>query len=133
MKKLICATALFLAMATNLHAANEQLPESIAGMMAMKFGRGVTNMVTAVAEIPKQTIIMGRDMGGVGYLVGPFSGVLMTGYRAIIGVTETILFMVPAPGYYDPMLEPEFVWVGWDAAPKSSQLNLKTSNGGVVQ
>ncbi len=99
MKHLFCAVAIFLLMSTQSHAANEQQPESITGKMATKFGRGVTNIVTAVVEIPKQTVIMGRDMGGVGYVVGPFSGVLMTGYRVVIGLTETVFFMVPALSY----------------------------------
>ena len=118
MKRVLCALTLSLLVATQLHAANQEQPENIAGKMAIKFGRGVTNIVTAPIEIPKQTVLMGREMGGVGYLVGPFSGILMTGYRAIIGITETVFFMVPAPGYYDEMIDPEFVWAGWEAKPQ---------------
>ena len=119
MKRLFCALALALLIATPLYAANEQQAENIAGKMAIKFGRGITNMATAVVEIPKQTVLMGRDMGPVGVLVGPFSGVVMTVYRAVIGATETAFFMVPAPGYYDEMIDPEFVWAGW--GPKHQQ------------
>lgn len=119
MKRLFCAAAVVLLLATNLYAATEEQAESITGKMAVKFGRGVTNLVTAVVEIPKQTVLMGRDMGAVGYLVGPFSGILMTGYRAVIGVAETVFFMVPAPGHYDEMIDPEFVWAGWE--PKRQQ------------
>jgi hypothetical protein len=38
----------------------------------------------------------------------------MTIYRAFSGVTETILFLVPQPGYYDSMINPDFVWKGWE-------------------
>ena len=124
MKRVLCAIALLLLVTTQLHAAEEQQPENIAGKMAIKFGRGVTNIVTSVVEIPKQTVLMGREMGGVGYLVGPFSGILMTGYRAIIGVAETVFFLVPAPGYYDPMIDPAFVWAGWE--PKRQQSVAET-------
>jgi hypothetical protein len=37
-------------------------------------------------------------------------GIGMTAYRAIAGTLETALFIVPAPGYYDPMANPAFVW-----------------------
>lgn len=121
MKRVFCAAALLLMLAVNASAAEEQRPESITGKMAVKFGRGVVNITTAVGEIPKQTVIMSRDMGGVGYVVGPVSGIVMTMYRAIIGATEMIFFVVPAPGYYDEMIDPEFVWQGW--GPKSAQSN----------
>lgn len=115
MKRLFCALALVLLVTTQVHANNEQQPENIASKMAVKFGRGITNIITSPLEIPKQTVLMTRDLGFPGVLVGPFGGVLMTGYRAIIGVAETVFFMVPAPGYYDEMIEPEFVWQGWGA------------------
>jgi len=113
MKRMLCVLAVSLLSVTQLHAANEQQPEHITGKMAVKFARGVTNVVTSVVEVPKQTILMGREMGGVGYLVGPFSGALMMGYRAVTGALETAFFMMPAPGHYDSMIDPEFVWVGW--------------------
>ena len=97
-------------------AAAEQLPEMIVEKMSIKLVRGVTNAVTSVAELPKQTILTGRDMGPIGYVIGPIKGVGMTFYRGVIGVVETVFFMVPQPGYYDPMMEPEYVWQGW--APK---------------
>jgi hypothetical protein len=53
-------------------------------------------------------------MGGPGYVVGPLKGLGMTLYRAFIGATETVFFLVPQPGYYDPMINPEFVWQGWE-------------------
>lgn len=115
MKRLFCALALVLLVSAQVHANNEQQPENIAAKMAVKFARGVTNIVTAPLEIPKQTVLITRDLGFPGVLVGPIGGVLMTGYRVVIGVAETVFFMVPAPGYYDGMIEPEFVWQGWGA------------------
>ncbi len=120
MKRVLTVSALLLLLATNLYAAGEPQPEAITGKMAVKFGRGLTNVVTSVVEIPRQTVLLGREMGGVGYLLGPFSGVMMTGYRALMGVAEMVLFPVPAPGYYDPMIDPAFVWVG--RGPKRQQM-----------
>ena len=51
----------------------------------------------------------------------------MTIYRAFSGVTETAFFMVPQPGYYDPMINPDYVWKGWEetradtAKPKEAE------------
>ena len=94
-------------------ASADQQPEVIVEKMAIKLVRGVTNTVTSIVELPKQTILTGREMGGVGYVIGPVKGVGMTLYRAVIGITEAVFCMVPQPGYYDPMIDPEYVWQGW--------------------
>jgi len=91
----------------------EPQPEMIAEKMAIKFSRGVANTFTGLAELPKQTILTGRDMGTIGYVVvGPLKGIGMTFYRTFIGMTEAIFFAVPQPGYYDPMIFPTYVWEG---------------------
>ena len=116
MKTLFLAVAFMISSLVAVPAfANEMpKPESIAEKMSFKLVRGATNFFTSIVELPKQTILTARNHGTVGYVVGPIKGVGMTFYRAFIGVTETIFFMVPQPGYYDPMIDPEFVWQGWD-------------------
>ncbi|MDD2898515.1 MAG: exosortase system-associated protein, TIGR04073 family [Desulfuromonadaceae bacterium] len=123
MKKILLLSALFFACAVLVpaFASADQQPEMIAEKMAIKLTRGVTNAVTSVVEIPKQTILTGRDMGAVGYVIGPIKGVGMFFYRGVIGVVETIFCMVPQPGYYDPMMEPEFVWQGWEPKRDTSK------------
>ena len=107
----------------------EQLPETIAEKMAIKFSRGVANTFTGIAELPKQTILTGRDMGTVGYVVvGPLKGIGMTLYRTFIGLTETFFFAVPQPGYYDPMIDPTYVWEGWEPKRDTSPIILESSN-----
>ena len=116
MKKVLLLSAflcIFVVLGPGLAAA-EQQPEMIAEKMAIKFVRGITNTVTSVVELPKQTILTGRDMGPVGFVIGPIKGVGMTFYRGVIGLVETVFCMVPQPGYYDPMMEPEYVWQGWE-------------------
>lgn len=98
-------------------------PESIAEKMSFKLVRGVTNIATSIVELPKQTYLTGRTHGAVGYVVGPIKGTVMTLYRGLIGITETLFFMVPQPGYYDPMIDPEFVWKGWED-PKASTVKI---------
>lgn len=96
-----------------VHAEDAQPPAAIMEKMSFKLVRGVTNVFTCLAEIPKQTVITVRDRGTVGYVIGPLKGVGMTLYRGIVGGVEALFFLVPQPGYYDPMVEPEYVWQGW--------------------
>jgi putative exosortase-associated protein (TIGR04073 family) len=116
MKTLFLAVAILLTSLVTMPALASEMPkpESIAEKMSFKLVRGVTNVFTAIVELPKQTIITGRNHGAAGYVVGPIKGVGMTLYRGFIGLTEAVFFLVPQPGYYDPMMEPEFVWQGWD-------------------
>jgi putative exosortase-associated protein (TIGR04073 family) len=95
-------------------ARADQKPEMIVEKMAVKLTRGVTNAVTCIVELPKQSILTVREMGGPGYVVGPLKGIGMTLYRGFIGMTEAVFFLVPQPGYYDPMIDPAFVWDGWE-------------------
>ena len=101
-------------------ARADQQPEMIAEKMAVKFTRGVTNLATCVVELPKQSVLTVRDMGGAGYVVGPLKGVVMTLYRGFIGMTEAVFFLVPQPGYYDPMIDPSYVWEGWGPKRETS-------------
>jgi putative exosortase-associated protein (TIGR04073 family) len=112
-----------------LSAYAEQQPEMIAEKMAIKFSRGAANTFTGIAELPKQTILTGRDMGAIGYVVvGPLKGIGMTVYRTVIGLTELIFFAVPQPGYYDPMIDPTYVWEGWEPKRDTSPIILESGN-----
>lgn len=95
-------------------AQEAQQPEAIAEKMAFKLVRGVTNVTTGIAEIPKQSYLTIRDRGNIGYVVGPIKGFGMAIYRTLMGAVETVFFLVPQPGYYDPIIDPEYVWNGWE-------------------
>lgn len=115
MRSAVLALALLmLTVAPPCLAIEAQKPEAIADKMAFKFARGITNVATAIVELPKQSYLTVRDRGGVGYVVGPLKGLGMTFYRGLVGVAETVFFMVPQPGYYDPMIDPDYVWKGWE-------------------
>jgi putative exosortase-associated protein (TIGR04073 family) len=107
-------------------ASADQKPETIAEKMSVKFARGVANAATCFVELPKQTILTIRDMGGTGVVIGPLKGVAMTIYRGFIGAVETTFFLVPQPGYYDPMMEPAYVWEGWE--PKRDPAVMSPQN-----
>jgi putative exosortase-associated protein (TIGR04073 family) len=124
MKKILLINLLLLSVMFTLPyaASAEQLPETIAEKMTIKFSRGVANTFTCIAEIPKQTVLTGRDMGGIGYVYGPIKGLGMAFYRGIIGMTEMVFFGVPQPGYYDPMMNPAYVWEGWEPKRDTSPI-----------
>jgi putative exosortase-associated protein (TIGR04073 family) len=105
----------------------DQQPEMIAEKMAVKFTRGLANTATCIVELPKQSMLTVRDLGGVGYVVGPAKGVIMTLYRGVIGITETLFFLVPQPGYYDSMIEPSYVWEGWEPKRDTSAISSQNS------
>jgi putative exosortase-associated protein (TIGR04073 family) len=105
---------LFLVTSVPVHAADGPASDIIVEHMAVKLVRGVTNIATCVVELPKQTYLSIRDEGAIGSVVGPLKGIGMMVYRALMGASETALFLVPQPGYYDPMIDPEYVWKGWD-------------------
>ena len=130
MKRIAFIPFLLLAvmLVTPIAAYAEPQPETIAEKMSIKFFRGLANVVTSPVEIPKQIILTGREQGAVGYFViGPFKGILMTLYRASIGVVETAFFTVPQPGYYDPTIDPAYVWEGWEPKRDTSPLILENS------
>ncbi len=114
---LLLAVAVF---ALPVAARADQQPEMIVEKMAVKLTRGVTNAVTSIVELPKQSILTVREMGGAGYVVGPLKGIGMTLYRGFIGMTEAVFFLVPQPGYYDPMIDPPYVWEGWEPKRETS-------------
>jgi putative exosortase-associated protein (TIGR04073 family) len=135
MKKLFPAIALTILtlMYVPAFAAEMPKPESIAEKMSFKLVRGVTNVATSIVELPKQTILTGRNHGAVGYVVGPLKGIGMTVYRTFIGLTETLFFLVPQPGYYDPMIDPEFVWQGWESPRRNASDNGANKEQPAVQ
>ncbi len=115
MKRPVIVSLLLVTLFTTTALAVESpKPEAITEKMSFKLVRGVTNFATAIVELPKQTILTTRTHGDIGMVVGPIKGVGMTLYRGLIGITETIFFMVPQPGYYDPMIDPTYVWEGWE-------------------
>lgn len=106
---------LFLVTTVPVNAADGPPSDIVIEHMAVKLVRGITNIATCVVELPKQTYLTVNEEGAIGYIIGPLKGIGMTMYRALMGAGETVLFMVPQPGYYDSMIDPNYVWNGWNA------------------
>jgi len=70
-----------------------------------QLGRGVSNIVTGVWEIPFNMYNVAQDSGDVaGATYGVFRGVWRFCVREVIGVFETVTF----PVGWGPIIEPEF-------------------------
>lgn len=92
----------------NIETASAQ---DIVDAMAAKGVRGAANLVTGWAEIPKQIYVTGDEGGWLrGAVIGPFKGIGMAIVRTVSGAGELATFFVAYPGYYDPWIEPRFVW-----------------------
>lgn len=110
----LCLGALLLAPAAwadTYKTPESSTPQEVVGGMSHKLVRGLANTITGWEEIPKQIYVTFRDEGAAaGIFVGPLKGVGMAVVRTVAGVGETVTFFVPYPGFYDPWIEPHFVW-----------------------
>jgi len=96
-------------------------PQDIVEGMAVKGVRGAANIVTGWVEIPKQIYVTGKETGWLrGSIIGPLKGIGMTVVRTVSGVGELLTFFVAYPGFYDPWIEPRFVWMK-ESSDKDSQ------------
>jgi putative exosortase-associated protein (TIGR04073 family) len=115
---ILAATAAFALLACGQLCAQEKMPtaENVVGSMSVKLLRGVTNVLTCPLEIPRQ-IDRHIDRRGAweGSCVGFFAGLGMTVFRGIAGGVEAVLFLVPEPGFYDPLVTPAYAWQDWGA------------------
>jgi putative exosortase-associated protein (TIGR04073 family) len=60
-----------------------------------KFGRGLENVVTSLAEIPCTVHADIKDQGGTGFFSGFGKGTLFMLRRMLVGVTEVGTFFIP--------------------------------------
>ena len=60
-----------------------------------KFGRGLENVVTSLAEIPCTIHSDMKDQGGAGFFPGFGMGTLYMLRRMLVGVTEVGTFFIP--------------------------------------
>lgn len=75
-----------------------------------KLGRGLTNTVGGVVELPAALIESGRAYGQLpGFFVGTAKGICRTLVRTGAGLVEVVTFPFPLPReHYDSLIDPEF-------------------------
>ncbi|MCF7907928.1 MAG: exosortase system-associated protein, TIGR04073 family [Candidatus Omnitrophica bacterium] len=80
---------------------------------ATKLARGIVNGVTSWIEVPKQVYLVSKErepLTGITY--GMVKGVVYTVLRVTEGAYDIASFAIPP--YDQPLLEPEFVFEGWE-------------------
>jgi len=79
--------------------------------MANKLVRGFTNVATGWLELPKQIRLTGQEEGpAMAASVGTVKGIGMALVRTVAGAGEALTFFIPYPGFFDPYIEPPYVW-----------------------
>ena len=102
----------FAAEASSYKNVDTASPQDIVDGMANKGVRGVANILTGWIELPKQIYITGEKDGWLkGSVIGPLKGIGMTVVRTVSGAGELVTFFVAYPGFYDPWIEPRYVWM----------------------
>lgn len=98
-----------------LSVANVYAEEKIQDKNALtKLGRGLANLVTGAVEIPKQMYLVSKEREPIsGITYGTAKGICYGLLRTGAGVYDTLAFAIPP--YDKPILEPEFVFEGWEA------------------
>jgi putative exosortase-associated protein (TIGR04073 family) len=93
---------------------NDQPPS---GQNALrKLGRGISNVLFGVVEVPNQYTKAVSDQGGAaGISYGLPKGIARWVSREFVGVYEIVTFPVPLPKGYKPVMKPE--WPNEDYEP----------------
>jgi putative exosortase-associated protein (TIGR04073 family) len=98
--------------ATNYQNVDTASAQDIVDGMATKGVRGAANIALGWVEFPKQIYVTGAKDGWLrGAVIGPLKGIGMTVVRTVSGAGELLTFFVAYPGFYDPWIEPRFVWM----------------------
>ncbi len=86
-------------------------PSVQAGDPGRKLGRGLANTLLGITELPRTIAEVNREQGpGTAATWGPIKGIVRVIERELAGVVEIILFPVPWPKEYAPIIQPEWPW-----------------------
>lgn len=97
--------------ANSYRTVDDSTPQEIVDAMAAKGVRGAANLLMGWVEFPKQIYVTGQESDWLrGAVIGPFKGIGMTVVRTVSGAGELMTFFLAYPGFYDPWIEPRFVW-----------------------
>jgi len=98
-------------MADSYRTVDDASAQEVVAGMSGKASRGLVNVATGWLEFPRQIYTIYRDKGALqGCLVGPFMGIGMMMARTFAGALEFTTFYLAYPGFYDPYMEPPYVW-----------------------
>jgi putative exosortase-associated protein (TIGR04073 family) len=114
---LVCLFMLSVAAIPGAHAVTRAKtvsssdPQEVLDGMSHKLVRGIASTATGIGELPKQIYLTTVTEGGLaGATIGPLKGIGMFLVRTVTGVIEVATFFFPLPGFYEPIIYPEYVW-----------------------
>jgi putative exosortase-associated protein (TIGR04073 family) len=93
--KAFCCFALLMVMAIPFAFAEEETVGDYMYGIGTKFGRGLENVVTSLAEVPCTVHSDMSDQGAAGFFSGFGKGTLFMLRRMLVGVTEVGTFFIP--------------------------------------
>ncbi|MRR38264.1 exosortase system-associated protein, TIGR04073 family [bacterium] len=97
--------------AEGMTSVEDASAQEVVDGMANKLVRGVANTATGWLEFPKQIYLTWQEEGPAkGLTVGPLKGVGMTVARTVAGAGEAATFFISWPGFFDPYMDPPYVW-----------------------
>jgi len=86
-----------------------------------KLARGFVNVVTGWVEVPKRIYETSQTSGAAaGFTWGTLRGLGYGFVRTAAGFYEVFTFPFPAPPNYEPVIEPEYVFIEEPSPAKSS-------------
>ena len=104
-KTLLILSALFFA--TPYAAMAESYPAKV----GEKLGTGIVNVVTGVAEIPKNIMVSSRTHDpAYAATAGFMTGIVHMLGRTLCGTVDLVTFMIPTK----PLVNPDFIWKNFD-------------------
>ncbi len=93
---------------------NDQAPSGHNALR--KLGRGFSNLLFGIVEIPNQfTKVRSEQGGAAGVTYGVGKGIVRFVARELVGVYEIVTFPAPLPKGYKPVMKPE--WPNEDYEP----------------
>jgi putative exosortase-associated protein (TIGR04073 family) len=96
------------------HADSDQAPSGHNPLR--KLGRGFSNLLFGVVEVPNQyTKAVDLNGGAAGWTYGVPKGICRWFQREAVGLYEIVTFPIPAPRGYEPVMQPE--WPNEDYEP----------------
>jgi len=98
----------------NAQVVQADQPKSYGAVVGHKLVNGMTNMVTAVLEIPKNIInTTNQNKSNIAYGIvgGMLKGVLNTSGRLISGATDFVTAPIPTQQF----VQPAYIWDDFDA------------------
>ncbi len=94
------------------HADDQVWPKSYWDGVCRKLGRGVANVFTAPLELIRVPELIGDREGGIAALtIGVAQGVRAAVIREAAGIAEVVMFPIPIPSGFRPLVDPEFIFV----------------------